>query len=88
MSTVMLQETDASWRGLFQRFASFVTISTANQFAVFEKTAEQEESFPTEEVMRVVETSIANMNAGRLSEPVNERARHLFELLADELDED
>lgn len=77
---------DASW-GVFRWLEPFLSVSTAT-YAVVEKTAEQEESFPTKAVMRIVETSIANTDAGRLSEPINAEVDHYLKLLADELDED
>lgn len=88
MDTITIpQESDASW-GVLHVLKNLSLSVASHRFAVVEKVTEQEESFPTKAVMRIVETSIANTDAGRLSEPINERARHLLELLADELDED
>ena len=81
------QESDASWGVLY--LLKNLSLSVASlPFAVVEKAAEQEESFPTKDVMRIVDISVANMDAGRLSEPINAEVNHYLKLLADELDED
>ena len=89
MSTMILQKPDASG-GIFSRLLEpLLSMSTASStYAAVEQTVVEEPTFPTEEVMRIVETSIANMDAGRLSEPINAQVDHYLELLADELDED
>jgi len=47
-----------------------------------------DETWITPEIEAIVAQSIKNMDAGRLSEPINEQVDEMLTLLQDELDED